>query len=365
MGVIYCATNKINGKKYVGQTIGKLSQRKRAHKSAAIKGVNHPFYAAIRKYGFKSFEWEVLKELEDDDDLDLYEIRFVKSERSLYPNGYNLTEGGFGCRHSEETKQKIRDMWKDPLYRKKTIAARNSPEAIRKLKESLKEAKDRIYSPEANRKRAEKQKGRMISQKTIDKIVATRKARDNYGHTEKTKAKLSETIKNSEAHRTAVNTDDFKQKVRETHTGKVNSEETRKKMSEAMKALNRKLTDEQKKHLSELQKGKTFEERFGEERAAEIKRKQSEALKSRDPKIRRKAALKSSQSQKGRVFTEEHRRKMSEAGKKRAKEKPMTEETKTKLRNASIDAACRKRAQKMIDSGRKFDLSAIFRGDMN
>lgn len=65
IGIIYCYTNKIDGKKYVGQTINP-NQRRAAHKYEAKR--NHyqtHFYRAMRKYGYDNFEYEILCECED------------------------------------------------------------------------------------------------------------------------------------------------------------------------------------------------------------------------------------------------------------------------------------------------------------
>ena len=57
MGIIYKATNKINGKIYIGQSTRTLNYRKSTHKaSIKNKNVTTPFCFALRKYGFDNFE---------------------------------------------------------------------------------------------------------------------------------------------------------------------------------------------------------------------------------------------------------------------------------------------------------------------
>ena len=88
-GCIYKATNLINGKAYVGQTIN-FELRKKIHKR--MEGKCRLFYSAIKKFGFKNFKWEILKEC-DISDLDKYEKIFIKKYNTKN-NGYNLTVGG-------------------------------------------------------------------------------------------------------------------------------------------------------------------------------------------------------------------------------------------------------------------------------
>jgi group I intron endonuclease len=96
MGIIYCATNKLNDKKYVGFTSKELSFRMNSHRYDAERGLNSKFHNAIRKYGWNSFIWEILLESEDNNfllnEMEAYYIKLLDT----YKNGYNLTLGGRG-----------------------------------------------------------------------------------------------------------------------------------------------------------------------------------------------------------------------------------------------------------------------------
>ncbi len=86
-GIIYCYTNKINGKKYIGQTINP-EQRKRNHKHEALNyKTDYYFHRAIRKHGLENFEYKVLEEnIENLSDREEY---YIKEYNTLWPNGYN------------------------------------------------------------------------------------------------------------------------------------------------------------------------------------------------------------------------------------------------------------------------------------
>lgn len=98
---IYKFTNKTNGKTYIGQT-NNIEKRKRSHKSEAFNmksnGYKIPFHAAIRKYGWDNFDFEILEELDDSfgrDYLNEREIFFIAHYKSLIgQNGYNVSKGG-------------------------------------------------------------------------------------------------------------------------------------------------------------------------------------------------------------------------------------------------------------------------------
>ena len=104
MGIIYCYRNKINGKRYIGQTINP-QQRKSAHISDSTH-IDTKFYRAVRKYGWDNFEYEILAESEDRNVLDKLEVDFIKSFNSI-ENGYNIRSGGEHPTMGEETRKKL------------------------------------------------------------------------------------------------------------------------------------------------------------------------------------------------------------------------------------------------------------------
>lgn len=153
---IYKATNRMNGKCYVGFD-SQWPHRKSAHKHAALKkDDNRPFERAICKYGFESFDWEILFQSEDVELTKIMECEFIESENSYVHtgHGYNLTHGGegsFGWVPSRETREKIsksnlgKKAWNEGLLSPWT-AERNKANKGCKQPKLLK--KYRIVNPE-------------------------------------------------------------------------------------------------------------------------------------------------------------------------------------------------------------------------
>jgi len=106
-GHIYVITNNTNNKKYVGQTRShRLNKNKyrpfgfigrfrdhinecNSNKKNYCKYLNN----ALIKYGYNNFKCELIIQC-DIEELNKYEKYYIKEYNTLYPNGYNLTEGG-------------------------------------------------------------------------------------------------------------------------------------------------------------------------------------------------------------------------------------------------------------------------------
>lgn len=107
--IIYKVTNKINSKSYIGQTVRGLDQRKYQHIHTALKTSRTKlhFHSALKKYQPENFTWEILRECDSLEELNMYEADYI-GLYNTYNCGYNCTYGGDGApgsKHSEETKR--------------------------------------------------------------------------------------------------------------------------------------------------------------------------------------------------------------------------------------------------------------------
>ena len=104
---VYCHTNKINGKKYVGITGYKPEER-----WCNGKGYRNGYFRhAIDKYGWEEFTHELLFVGLSEEEAKQKEIELIAKWDLTNPEkGYNLTNGGDGVsgfHHSEESKAKM------------------------------------------------------------------------------------------------------------------------------------------------------------------------------------------------------------------------------------------------------------------
>ncbi len=134
MGYIYRLTSPKN-KHYIGQTTRNYSVRWREHENRVKYDNCCPALKnAIKLYGWESFEKEVVIEC-NEDELDCFEVLFIILYDSLAPNGYNLTPGGKNYKHSEETKNKMREshLKSGRVYKRKNKEDEVLPKYLRKI----------------------------------------------------------------------------------------------------------------------------------------------------------------------------------------------------------------------------------------
>lgn len=168
--VIYRATNKVNGKMYIGQTKRELSIRINEHINDALLGkYNFWFHKAIKKYGHNNFEWDILCECLSPHDLNDKEIYYVDLY-DTYNKGYNMTKGGHSSvEMTNEIRVKISKSIRD--YYK------NNPVSI-----------------EFRQKISERFKGKPKSYNQIQKMKENHVGMKGKTHTDITKLKISESM---------------------------------------------------------------------------------------------------------------------------------------------------------------------------
>ena len=156
MGVIYKATNNINGKVYIGQT-NNFSRRKREHIAEALRNLPKDyslFHKAIRKYGPDNFSWEIIEEIPNDilDEREKYWIAYYDSYiANKLGKGYNLTPGGDNAAHLEEWRQNNPD-----------LAKQNALNGLQYAQESNRLNKDRL---EKHLQKARAKSNQVVSKK--------------------------------------------------------------------------------------------------------------------------------------------------------------------------------------------------------
>jgi group I intron endonuclease len=242
-GIIYCARNKLNGKVYIGQTVQGLVERKRGHVSASRVILNRYFPKAIYKYGVDGFKWKILCRVEAlTAQLTLEYLNIVEQMCIKQYDSMNEAKG-YNC-----------TLGGDGVC-------------------------GHVHTEVTKRRLSQRFKGRSFSIETRRKI--------------------------GEANRRRVVTGETKQKIREANLGKKLSEEHKRKIGISGKGrVNKPISEETRKRMSDAQKGKKA--------SMESRRKQSE-------------------SRKGTHRSKETRKRMSEAAKRRL---PMSEITKKRISEA-------------------------------
>jgi group I intron endonuclease len=229
MAVIYKATNKVNGKAYIGFD-SNWPNRKTGHLYNSKNETDNTsyFHRAIQKHGWENFVWEILKENAALDD----EIFLIEKHNTFHTGGrgYNLTKGGdgnLGWVMPEKTKKKISEKAKG---NKRCLGRKLSNDTKRKISDAKCKGKP---SPLRNRKQ---------TKETITKRV---ESRTEYKHTKETKEKISLAKtnqmptenqirvlrENAQKMKETGHTDEAKQKISASQKGKPKTQEHKRNIS--------------------------------------------------------------------------------------------------------------------------------------
>ncbi len=220
---VYLITNIVNGKRYVGQTIHTLEWRWKQHLK---KGKFTALRNAINKYGADKFIIESICEPPTIELMNEFEQEYIQRYCTMSPNGYNLTTGGERPSPSQETRAKQSHA---------QLGKKQSQETKLKRAVALLGQK---RSEETKRKMAEAQKGNQ------NRLGDTK--------SEEERKKISQSLQGNENAVGAVRTPEYCRQKSESQIGRIFSEATKQKMSEA--ASRRKASPETRAKLSASRK---------------------------------------------------------------------------------------------------------------
>jgi len=184
---IYCTTNKINNKKYVG-----FHATNNINDSYMGSGI--ALNKALNKYGIENFDKEILEYCTVDNWTER-ERYWIEKLQTLGKLGYNLTKGGegsLGLKLSEESKKKLSDARKGTEPWNKGKINIYSPETIEKFKIS---ASGKIPTQETRDKLSIANTGKIKSDKERQFLSELKSGGNNPSKRADVKEKISKSIK--------------------------------------------------------------------------------------------------------------------------------------------------------------------------
>lgn len=233
-GIIYCLTNKVNGKRYIGQTTRTVAERLIGHLYSFGRNGCPLLGAAIKKYGKEAFEVSVLGTAATQNELDLLEISLIEQYRTTdRALGYNIAPGGLGGKQSPATialrVAKTTGMKRTDEFRRGVSERKKGVRLSAETKAKLSQAALKRLPPSEETRAKLAAAGKRGVWTDERRAKASARATGKF-HSEETKQKLSAIVSGHKqspetvAKRVAAN------------TGQVRSEETRKRISEIRKA---------------------------------------------------------------------------------------------------------------------------------
>lgn len=168
---IYMYTNKINGKRYIGQT-NDFIRRHMEHKKPSTD--EQPIDRAFNKYGADNFEIIILAENLTQEQMNEYEIFFIQRYKTSvkYDNGYNIKNGGNNTHWMENATDEQIERFKEKCSER--MRGENHPLYGTKASEETKQKKS------ASMKKYVQEHGNSFQGKK---------------HTDETKVRISKTLK--------------------------------------------------------------------------------------------------------------------------------------------------------------------------
>lgn len=200
--------NRVNGKVYIGMTSMAPNKRwEHGHGYASCRLFNR----AIKKYGWENFDHLILyDELTFEEACYVEAVLISKYESTNNHKGYNITSGGDSFKHSDETKQILRNLH----------LGKPMPDEV-KQKISISNSGEKAYWY-----------GRRRSTETCEKIS---KAKTGKSVPIETRKKISDSLKGDGCYWHGKHlSEEHRAKISEKNSGRVMSDDTKSRISKAL-----------------------------------------------------------------------------------------------------------------------------------
>jgi hypothetical protein len=270
---IYCIECIVDNKKYIGRS-NDIFGRFSVHKKFLRRGSHWNSYLqySFNKHGEDNFKFWIVQNCDVNilPDMEIYWVEYFDAY-IRNGGGFNMTRGGetppdnTGFHHTEESKQKISDATRgenNPNFgklmpeetKKKLYDANKGRKFSEEHKRKLSEARIGENNPNFGKPMSEEQKNK-ISISKIGKNTGEDAPFYNRHHTEESKKIMSDLAKGRKL------SEESKQKISKFNKGKVLSEETKSKMSLAAKGKPK--SEEAKKNMSIAQRKSRYMKKLG------------------------------------------------------------------------------------------------------
>lgn len=224
--VIYRIRNIVNQKFYVGSTINS-KERFRTHRSKLRRGVHHTphLQAAWNKYGEECFKFEIMEEVADVASLQAAEDRWLQ-EYVGQPCCYNA-----GLRSGAPWRGVARELHPNFERPKKESELTAISAGVKRRYE------DPDYQPRRGKAHAEETKAKISAK--VQRVLAEGRG-GKFVPSEETRKRMSEALKGNQNAKGHARTEEHRRKLAEANTGNQNwlgkqhTEESKLKMSKAV-----------------------------------------------------------------------------------------------------------------------------------
>jgi len=265
MYFIYVVENLINGKMYVGQTVD-LDRRWSLHLSKSSNCLY--LHRAIEKYGTENFEMVIIETLDNQEESNEREKYWISELNTLSPVGYNLKAGGdMGGVPCEETRSRMSasaknrargfdEDWRESM-RQAQLGRKHSVESKEKMRQSKLADNNPNYGKSPSEETRQKQRAALIGKERSPETV--QKMRQSMIGKNKGKVQSEETKKKISAGLLVSNQQRAESGLPHHNVGKIRSEEFRKKVRIALQG--RVFSQEHRERISESLRGRKSKHR--------------------------------------------------------------------------------------------------------